>query len=49
MLARSPNRKAAVVYLAASGAAAITIIQRDGVCSVASHFSAMVNAANRSV
>jgi hypothetical protein len=30
----SSNRKAAVAYLAACGATAITIIVRDGVCSV---------------
>ena len=31
MLARSPNRKRAIEYLASCGATAITIIDRDGV------------------
>jgi hypothetical protein len=34
MLARSPNRKRATEYLLASGATAITLIERDGVCSI---------------
>jgi hypothetical protein len=34
MLARSPNRKAAVAYLAASGAVRISIIEHDGVCRI---------------
>jgi hypothetical protein len=34
MLARSPNRKRAVEYLAACGATAITVIDRDGNASI---------------
>ena len=34
MLARSPNRKRAVAYLAACGAIPITIVVRDGGCSI---------------
>jgi hypothetical protein len=34
MLAKSPNRKRAVEYLHASGAVPISIIERDGVCSI---------------
>jgi hypothetical protein len=34
MLAKAPNRKRAVAYLAASGAVPITIIEHDGVCSI---------------
>jgi hypothetical protein len=34
MLAKAPNRKRAVEYLALSGAVPITIIERDGVCSI---------------
>jgi hypothetical protein len=34
MLARSPNRKAAAAYLAASGAVSLTVIVRDGVGSI---------------
>jgi hypothetical protein len=34
MLARSPNRKHAVAYLAASGAVPLTVIVRDGVGSI---------------
>jgi hypothetical protein len=34
MLAKPPNRKRAVEYLAASGAVPITVIERDGACSI---------------
>src|SRR6266436_5631755 len=34
MLAKSPDRKRAVEYLAACGAVPITVIERDGVCSI---------------
>jgi hypothetical protein len=34
MLARSPDRKRATEYLAACGAASITIVEREGVCSI---------------
>ncbi|WP_156042264.1 hypothetical protein [Bradyrhizobium sp. URHD0069] len=34
MLAKPPNRNRALEYLAASGAVPITIIERDGVCSI---------------
>jgi hypothetical protein len=34
MLAKAPNRKRAMEYLIASGAVPITIIERDGVCSI---------------
>jgi hypothetical protein len=34
MLARSPDRKRATEYLAACGAASITLTERDGVCSI---------------
>ena len=34
MLARSPDRKRAVAYLAASGATAITVTEHDGVASI---------------
>jgi hypothetical protein len=34
MLARSPNRRRAVKYLAASGATPISVVDRDGVCSI---------------
>jgi hypothetical protein len=33
MLAKSPNRKRTMEYLAASGATAISIIEIDGVCT----------------
>jgi hypothetical protein len=34
MLARSPNRKAAVKYLAACGATPISVVDHDGVASI---------------
>jgi hypothetical protein len=34
MLAKAPNRKRAVEYLALSGAVPITVIEHDGVCSI---------------
>jgi hypothetical protein len=34
MLARSPNRKRAVAYLAASGATPISVVDRDGPCGI---------------
>jgi hypothetical protein len=34
MLARSPNRKRAIEYLAACGATAIAIIVRDGIATI---------------
>src|SRR6476620_11207336 len=34
MLARTPDRKGAIEYLAASGAVPITIIERDGFCCI---------------
>jgi hypothetical protein len=34
MLAKSPDRKRAVEYLAACGVVPITVIERDGVCSI---------------
>ena len=34
MLAKPPNRKRALEYLEASGAVPITIIERDGVCTI---------------
>lgn len=34
MLAKAPNRKRATEYLHASGAVPITIIERDGGCSI---------------
>jgi hypothetical protein len=48
MLARSPNRKRAEQYLAASGAVPITIIERDGACSIstASKLPTMGNSAS---
>jgi hypothetical protein len=34
MLAKAPNRKRAVEYLALSGAVPISVIERDGACSI---------------
>src|SRR6266540_2540400 len=34
MLAKAPNRKRALEYLAASGAVPISVTERDGVCSI---------------
>jgi hypothetical protein len=34
MLARSPNRKRAVEYLAVCGATPISLVDRDGVCTI---------------
>jgi len=42
LLAKTPNRKAAVAYLAACGAIAITIIVRDGLgVIIVAHSSAV--------
>jgi len=44
MLARSPNRKAAVAYLAACGATSITVAERDGVAIVTGKITGTVAA-----